>query len=373
MSVTTPSKQGDGFQNSYSRLEKYDQFGHLTQVLEDNGSYRRWQARKSPNQRGNFISLGGDHVFRNMTNFVQRCRTWNLKPDTKTYHNPDGSYEVHSGAGGGGDLNDTASWFLGDTSDLINRSRVECLLKLNEGKVQLGTYLAESVKTADMLANESVKLVNGLIALKHRNWSYLSQNGFGFVRNAADVHLQMRYGWLPLMKDIYGLWKLSKEGIPLPKILHAKRVVSEHQHGSAGSFQGNPSTFRMKIIAICEVWATLDIVHLALAQNLGLANPLALGWELVPYSFVVDWFMPVGNYLAALTAGHGLEFLAGYQGLRKEGEVEFTFNFSGGGSQPFFEYSRDVFNSFPGIQPYAKSNPFKTSNVMTLGALITKL
>jgi hypothetical protein len=39
---------------------------------------------------------------------------------------------------------------------------------------------------------------------------------------------------------------------------------------------------------------------------LGIFNPLLIGWELVPFSFVVDWFIPVGSYL------EGIDALLGY-------------------------------------------------------------
>lgn len=32
---------------------------------------------------------------------------------------------------------------------------------------------------------------------------------------------------------------------------------------------------------------------------LGLTDPLSVAWEKLPYSFVLDWFVPVGNYLSA--------------------------------------------------------------------------
>jgi hypothetical protein len=40
---------------------------------------------------------------------------------------------------------------------------------------------------------------------------------------------------------------------------------------------------------------------------LGITNPLLIAWEVVPYSFVVDWVLPVGTWLESLDA------LLGYQ------------------------------------------------------------
>jgi hypothetical protein len=47
------------------------------------------------------------------------------------------------------------------------------------------------------------------------------------------------------------------------------------------------------------------------ATALGLTNPLAVVWEKVPYSFVVDWFIPISDYLSTLDATQGLVFMKG--------------------------------------------------------------
>jgi hypothetical protein len=39
---------------------------------------------------------------------------------------------------------------------------------------------------------------------------------------------------------------------------------------------------------------------------------LALAWELIPYSFVVDWLFPVGDYLSSLDALVGVSDLSYY-------------------------------------------------------------
>lgn len=57
----------------------------------------------------------------------------------------------------------------------------------------------------------------------------------------------------------------------------------------------------------------------AFAQRMsqtGLSNPLILAWELVPYSFVVDWFVGVGSYLNNLDATIGLQFNSGTKTLQ---------------------------------------------------------
>lgn len=48
------------------------------------------------------------------------------------------------------------------------------------------------------------------------------------------------------------------------------------------------------IFTVSEDWGGLSI-----PQLLGLQDPELVAWELVPFSFVCDWFIPIGNYLQA--------------------------------------------------------------------------
>jgi hypothetical protein len=53
-----------------------------------------------------------------------------------------------------------------------------------------------------------------------------------------------------------------------------------------------------------------------LAQT-GFTNPINLAYEVLPFSFVLDWLLPVGPWLETISAWDGLEFVDG-------SEVAFT-------------------------------------------------
>jgi hypothetical protein len=57
--------------------------------------------------------------------------------------------------------------------------------------------------------------------------------------------------------------------------------------------------------------------NLGLASRMGLVNPLSIAWEVVPFSFVVDWFLPVGNFLENLTSLAGTVQLEAQAAYRK--------------------------------------------------------
>lgn len=55
-------------------------------------------------------------------------------------------------------------------------------------------------------------------------------------------------------------------------------------------------------------------------------DPRVIAWELLPFSFVADWFVDIGGYLQLLedSLGHGLTFKRGYvtTGRMKESTTE---------------------------------------------------
>jgi hypothetical protein len=57
--------------------------------------------------------------------------------------------------------------------------------------------------------------------------------------------------------------------------------------------------------------ATIDDSFYLTLQDVGLSNPLLTGWEVLPYSFVLDWFVGVGDFLSAVNAFQGYSFKAG--------------------------------------------------------------
>jgi hypothetical protein len=69
--------------------------------------------------------------------------------------------------------------------------------------------------------------------------------------------------------------------------------------------------------------------------ELGITNPVNLAWELIPYSFAVDWFLPVGAWLQTLDAAKGLQFRGGSMSVyeRREARHQYLVNSPSSGSQ----------------------------------------
>jgi hypothetical protein len=188
----------------------------------------------------------------------------------------------------------------------------------------LGETFATAKQTYSMLAGSTVRTLLALKALRQGNLSlvYKTLRGpAGVVRAGADYLLEYKYGWKPLLADIYGMSKLLKQQLQPPKVISStgKSFREEISAGSDSSYERSvENSFRQ---ARCKLYGILDDDFGHRIDQLGLSNPLSLAWELVPYSFVVDWFIPVGATLDALVPPAGVTFLGGCTTMR--GELNF--------------------------------------------------
>lgn len=66
----------------------------------------------------------------------------------------------------------------------------------------------------------------------------------------------------------------------------------------------------------------------SLMQSLGLVNPLSVAWDLVPWSFVIDWFTGIGTFLGGLTDMYGLLVVNPYSSYLSKCRVRHE-NYSG--------------------------------------------
>lgn len=122
---------------------------------------------------------------------------------------------------------------------------------------------------------------------------------------AASSWLELQYGWTPLLLDVYG----SAEYVA--KLLHDSSVDLIVKATGKGSSTDTYLNAGEQSTAVANA-IVKHIVHLKVSDPLlrnsaalGLTNPLNVAWELVPFSFVVDWFLPVGDMLNSLSVLEG--------------------------------------------------------------------
>lgn len=117
------------------------------------------------------------------------------------------------------------------------------------------------------------------------------------VNDVAGRWLELQYGWLPTLSDIFALCELWEAQSSAPQkftyVARAKEVLLQESSVSP-SFYSVPAQSKVR----CRIEAELT-ENVSLQRSLGLYDPLSILWEILPWSFVIDWFLPIGTWLDA--------------------------------------------------------------------------
>jgi hypothetical protein len=134
------------------------------------------------------------------------------------------------------------------------------------------------------------------------------------VSGASSLWLQYRYGLRPIVSDIANI----AEGL---KKLHDRRRQTTRANGAVSSTrQYSYSTYLgiLKVDFVVNSTASIRLRAMALddfessqAFDIGFSPKgiITLPWELIPYSFVADWFLNIGDYIGALVPAIGWNLL----------------------------------------------------------------
>lgn len=285
-----------------------------------------------------------------------------------------------------------------EVDNLRKRAVTKALLDLADSKTTVGENLATARKTVDMLIDTVTdilylarRLKRGRIFrdIQHMNVpSLLKAVKSGRIeKKAASTWLSYYYGYKPLAQDAYGLHELLKD------ILQTKALIV-HGYGS-GKYQ-NQSNYRGRdtnvqfpgILALdtiqfkaqCALYGTVDSSeYLRTINRAGLLNPVSLAWELIPFSFAIDWVAPIGDTLEALTATTGLTFRGGYTGDRWDRRttvlIDGPWALDDSPTATFLSrgMTRNILTSFPRPQFYAKPFYQGADRWATISALFVSL
>lgn len=116
--------------------------------------------------------------------------------------------------------------------------------------------------------------------------------------------LKFHFGVEPLVKDIGAAIELYQNPIP-PKRILAKVRLSSGKFVWTDGLKNYTYYDTTQCRTSCEVRVTNP--NLFIANQLGFTNPATFVWELIPFSFVVDWFANVSQFLGQMTEFAGCE------------------------------------------------------------------
>lgn len=329
------------------------------------------------------VSIGNDIQWRHPSTYRRAAVNFNYErghrvTSTTAYHYYGHASTVHDDI-----FTFPLNTYGGDPSTFDNLlAKTETLSRLNQGAVDLGIALVEVKRTAETLADDVIFVAEALKNLRRGRIRLKGKLRRSIIRDSklsANIYLRYRYGWKPLLTDIYDAIEDIKNGMKRPLIVSAQRRITSRYSDTKPKGQWKVRRQSATTSASCKLVAQLDSTYVARARNAGVLNPQGMVWEVIPYSFVVDWIVPVGNFLEALTAPAGLKFVSGYTGHWCQGEA-YGENRAGSGTwvKPIvlktenFEYNRYRLTTFPWPSPTIK-NPLTTDKILAAAALVRQL
>jgi hypothetical protein len=229
----------------------------------------------------------------------------------------------------------SVSWSAGSFPSVYQQGiRVQNKLvkKLNKRDIDLGVALGEARETAAFVQSAALRLYGAYHAARKRDVSgMLKALGVSRTSNAkrqqlrdiphaaADVWLEYSYAVRPLLADVYGAVSALEKRHKRPEVVKTRaRVTNELDHKMATSGV-NPGSadieWSLQGTLTSSIELSFEIANpfLYTLSQLGLTNPMNVAWELVPFSFVVDWFIPIGSWFDGLVPPQGISSVRGSQ------------------------------------------------------------
>jgi hypothetical protein len=149
----------------------------------------------------------------------------------------------------------------------------------------------------------------------------------------ADAWLKAKYKWLPICSDIFAIaaeatGTMTRKGFTLETTGSSTQGIPAAAITLQGySFGRRPVQGQVRVDAR-GVWRFVVNPHLDQLARLTSLDPLVIGWNLLPYSFVVDWVYDVGGYLRDLEtkARYASAFKGGFMSVRYRTSCGFSFS-----------------------------------------------
>lgn len=189
--------------------------------------------------------------------------------------------------------------------------------------LDLGMYMSpEGRESVGMMITGLRKFTNSTISLRRGDFGGFLRNLNELPRHARKASarkfnqgdlsgsfLAAHLGWEPLIKDVYS----ASQGVD--DIRDIPHRITATKRGYVTGWQTDPA-LKARLTSDVFVKLALDITRPpTFAQRFGLDNPFRIAWELVPLSFVADYFLPIGSVISAMGT---VSALYGQRGFRKQ-------------------------------------------------------
>lgn len=191
-------------------------------------------------------------------------------------------------------------------------------------QASLGVMLAEFGESAHMVINRATQLLRFARALKRLDFGSAARelkmaavpSGVSRHKSFANNWLEYWFGWAPAVGDISNAVSVLGSQPLLPKRISASAWLPFSDFGQFGG-PGTGYYYASNAIngkTYCKQGCLVTVTNrnLALLNQLGLANPLVIAYEVIPFSFLLNWVINVEQMLSLGTDFLGLAVTDSY-------------------------------------------------------------
>lgn len=250
------------------------------------------------------------------------------------------------GAGLPGDLMFSQHFSVPD--ELVAQAESDALSALKGMKMDIGAAFAEGRETCNMIADVAGRLYNGYRAARTgnlgaalRGLGYRNPRKFingvngaiGAARATASGWLYFNWGVLPLLSDVDSAIQGFLSNEPWRFAIIGRGAASDvlpEKEFLIGGFPNSPdyikATAKVEASVRVSIYAYPDTNFFRDMSQWGLTNPPSAVWNGLMLTAVVDYFLPIGDWLSNLDAGVGMRFLGSHTSRR----LRVTADISGG-------------------------------------------
>lgn len=193
--------------------------------------------------------------------------------------------------------------------------------KLKDQKMNLAVTLAFVGETADLISGTANKLRRAYYFIKRGRWKAAADVlGLRFKDELGRNYLAILFGWMQLARDLQGAAEMLAD-LSRPKEYF---VYGRSKNESVRRVSKvNKSIYTWNTPCHLECDATIKhtqkvvvvgkVSHEGLHQlkRSGLLNPVLIMWDVVRWTWILDQFVSIGQYLNAYDALAGLTYMGG--------------------------------------------------------------
>lgn len=287
--------------------------------------------------------------------------------------------------------------------DIKSITRNRLLGKIRDTQIDLGVSLGEYRETAAFVALAAAKVAESARLFKRGHVEKAVRTLRGVKRNpailriltgrrnhrwtdlpaaAADAQLTMAFAVRPLLRDVYDACALLEKGYvsteAQPITVRSGHSTSIATPNLKSGFYGMRVNADIRVQGQVTYWVNNPLLRTL--DQCGVLNPLSVAWEITPFSFVLDWFLPIGEFIQNVLPPQGVTFSDGYIYTKLYGSLRLFTDISDAGgewhtsctSEEVLKH-REMLSDFPTYHAVVPDVSLSKNQVASSMALIYKL